>query len=225
MATFLTLQNRALADATSLLQVGTDMVSRAIVQDWINDAYEELQAIRVWPWSLKDGTDTLTANSASLSLPADAGAIVSMFNTTRNWELKFIDSRQTWTEDEDTYTGNPTHYRRVGDTWTVWPTPTEADVIKIRYVYIWTALSDDADVPVIPSVFHNLLSDYAAMRICQHLAASQDVNKETATTGYRLFRESWGTGVQQMLNSHFADETLDVVYSHSAQAQIYNYDW
>src|SRR3990167_6225905 len=157
MSTFLELQDQTIAELTSLLQVDSALLPRTLVKAWINDGYTAVQSAQIWPWSIKDGTDTLTIASTSLSPPAHFGAMLGAYNTPSGREMVFTASRQAWTENEDDISASVAHYRRVGNTWTVWPTPDAAEVIKMRYVYIWTALSADADVPVMPALYHRIL--------------------------------------------------------------------
>lgn len=225
MATFKQLQDQTIAEVVNLLHIERSVLSREMVKVWINEAYDEIASVLPWPWSLSEDTDTLTAEDAELSVPADFVTMLSVFNVTRNYEMFFIDSRQAWTEDETTHTGNPTHYRRVGDSWYVWPTPAEADVIKMRYYASWTALSSDSDVPVIPGMFHDILKYFAVARAFEWLNATSEEDLPTAQAGQALYNRRFTDALANMKASWATDETLDTVHSHVVQQDVINYQW
>ena len=85
-----------------------------------------------------------------------------------------------------TATGYITHYALLGlSEFEVYPTPQSADVITIYYVAQPTALSADADVPILPEPYASKLLEYGA------LAEAADFKGDPAEGEYRQLYQMW----------------------------------
>jgi hypothetical protein len=146
------------------------------IKDWINQRYAQV-CIEV---EVKQNLATmaLTANTSNYTLPSVVERIEAMYVTpvggTRGpalveTSLSDIIDRQRGTGSTN---GNTvTSYAVLGvDEFVVWPTPSAADTITIYYVGLPTALTADADVPVLHEpwcsklLFHGPASDAATFQ-------------------------------------------------------------
>lgn len=74
----------------------------------------------------------------------------------------------------------------------IYPTPASADVLTVYYVAQPTALSADADVPILPEPFASKLLEYGAA------AEAADFKSDPQESEYRQLYEVW----KQRLKSH-----------------------
>lgn len=113
----------------------------------------------------------LTANTNSYTLPAGIIRIKEMyvtyngvqFSPVRQTNLDEILRRRVAAGGASVTQGTITHYALLGLTeFEVYPSPASADVITIYYVALPTALSADADVPILQEPYvSSILSDGA----------------------------------------------------------------
>lgn len=133
----------------------TDDLSR--VKDWINQVYAE---VVVETESLHTvSTMTLTSGTAIYTLDSSLLRIKQMYVTpvggTRSRPLEPTSIEQiiewrTANGGSSANTGGVTHYALMGiNEIEFYPTPSAADVVTVYYVKLPTALSADADVPVL----------------------------------------------------------------------------
>lgn len=137
-------------------------------------------------------TMTLTSGTNSYTLPAGVLRIKEMFVTYGG--SQYAPVRQT-TLDEilrlrvgggTVQSGSVTHYALLGLTdLEVYPTPGSADVVTIYYVALPTALSADADVPILQEPYGSNVLIYGA------LAEAADFKKDPDVMVYRSLHEDW----------------------------------
>lgn len=136
------------------------------INDSQNDVYNEYR-LRFMEdsedYTLAVGVSDLT-NGAGL--PTNYVQALDIINTTAGKQstLIYTDIRNI---NDLTATGEPTHWYIFDDVINVYPTPTTADTLKLRYYKKPVELSADADVPEIPSEFQELLVVGAAYRCLQ----------------------------------------------------------
>jgi hypothetical protein len=139
---------------------------KGYINDAQNDVYNEYR-LRF----MEDSEDyTLTVGTADLTsgtgLPTNYVQALDIINTTSGKEatLTYTDIRNI---NDLTTTGIPTSWYIFDDTINLYPIPISADTVKLRYYKKPVELSDDSDVPEIPSEFQELLVMGAAYRCLQ----------------------------------------------------------
>ena len=149
-STFVDLQNAVIA------KIGLDSTNDlSKVKDWLNRAYYETVIETEALYNCIDMT--LVAGSAKYTLPTEILRIKGMFCTpvgnTRSRPLEPVSLEQLFewkATDPTSSTGGVTHYALLGVTQIeFFPTPQAADEVTCYYIRQPTALSADADVPVI----------------------------------------------------------------------------
>lgn len=144
--------------------------SSAEIKSYINDTqYDVYNEYRLrfmedsQAYTLAVGVADITNGSG---LPTNYVQALDIINTTSGKQstLTFIDAKSV---NNLTTTGQPTSWYIFENTINLYPIPTSADTITLRYYKKPTELSADADVPEIPSEFNELLVVGAAYRVMQ----------------------------------------------------------
>lgn len=145
------------------------------INDTLNDIYNEcyLRFMETSQnYTLVDGVSDITNGSG---LPTDFVQAINLTLTTTGLETRLIPKDYREIEllypdplDTTVYPKNiPQYWYIYGDDIFVFPTPNSAYTVKLRYLKKPTLLSDDADVPELPSEFAEILVCGAAGRILQ----------------------------------------------------------
>jgi hypothetical protein len=156
--TFLELQTEFYARGFSYLN--EDAAGRTRAKAWLNEGYlEDICADEPW-----DFLRTSTSSVAPLTI-SDLDTIISVVNTTHDYPLTAAEAGQLDDAYYDlTLTGSPLVYYFTGDTaLDVFPANT-TDTIQVRYYKVPTELSADGDTPLVPTRWHGLIVDFAAIR-------------------------------------------------------------
>lgn len=134
-----------LSDATGLERV----------KRWINLAYQELCEAEDWPFLYAD-----ISGLAPLAI-ADLRSVLSVNSESRS--LRWLDRRVLTGSGVDlAQRGSPTYWHLEDRTLLTYPASDE--VLEVRYVKVPVDLTADADVPVVPARYHDLLVDGAVVR-------------------------------------------------------------
>lgn len=202
-------------------------VSDALIGAYINEGYNKVNSMMQWPWLFKEGSDTLTVSDQTLSVPADTGQIVAAYNQTLGQRLQFMDYRQGWVDQPEATVseGRATHYYRIGDSWYVWPDPTNADVILIKYVRTISDLSGTNEPDGWPSAFHHILVDYATWKYLSRTMAVNPQYANTAAAAAERFYQDFMHGLQLMQASYLTDEIGDIVAEDELLRHVYAEEW
>lgn len=102
------------------------------------------------------GTDTY-------ALPADFVRLVSLRDASKRYVLEEVDA--TVIDTQPAATGSPTLYAVDGSSLLIWPTPSAAVTLTLRYWATPAVMDDDADIPAIPSDYVDLLVTYARSKL------------------------------------------------------------
>ena len=185
-STFVDLQNdviqRLRLDATADL---------AKVKDWINQVYA--QVCVETEANVTVATMALTAGTSSYTLSSSIERIKGMFVTPVGGQasqpllpitLDELIKRRSASNAATATSGSVTHYALLGlSEFEVWPTPASADTITVYYSALPTALSADADVPILHEPWASkLLFNGAA-------AEAADYKGDPAENDYRAIFE------------------------------------
>ncbi len=167
-ASFVSVQNVVLAK----LRLDDTTANRNLVKDWVNQAYAqvclETQALQ------EAGYATLTAGSSTYTLPSkiiELKWVICMLATDNTYgpplERVSIETMLGWRQSNNStspITGRATAYALIGlNQLEVWPTPQSADTLQFYYSYLPTALSADADVPVLQEPWASKILEYGAL--------------------------------------------------------------
>lgn len=139
-----------------------DEADRANAKNWVNLRYGWLLAME--EWSFLNATDAVTVTAGSqivTGVASDFGMAVGMWDSDgaplkayQDWR-GFLDR---YNSGLDSNTGKPEAFTVVGSQILVGPTPTTTDTgFLLAYQREAAAMSADADVPVIPALFHRSL--------------------------------------------------------------------
>jgi len=161
---------------------GFDFQTTARLGSWVNDAYLELCDMEDWPFLIA------TATGAAPLTVNDLG-VVQGVRTATHVPLMAVDYREVAQDFTDlTVTGSPRcYYLTAGQTIAVFPVNTQS--ITVRYYRVPADLSADADVPVVPARFHELIVLGALRRAALEESDGPD---------YQSFDAEWQRGVQIM---------------------------
>lgn len=126
---------------------------------WINQSYTDICESDDWPFLQSSFSGACPATIA------DLGTVETVYNSTQNRSMVFVDRRTlTETYPDLTLEGFPAYaYITNGTTVNTYPVST-TDVIKINYWEIPTDLAADSDSPVFPARYHQAIIDYACGR-------------------------------------------------------------
>ena len=122
------------------------------------------------PYTLTVSNADITAGSG---LPATFDRAISVRLTTADYEkeLRYVEYRDLLKLHPDLATadtGTPTMWYKFANTIKVFPEPDIAYTLSLDYYKTPTELSDDADVPEIPSLYEELLVIGAYLRALEH---------------------------------------------------------
>lgn len=159
--------------------VGNNVVTDASWKLYVNSAYGDvLQALPFFPWNELSTTLTYSASTRSQNLPTDAWQVLSVFNATDVWPMVELEGRENFLNlyPIQTEIGSPLHYRLFNNALQIYPLPQGSTALTVEYVAMPADLSADADLPVFPEQFHDLLVVGAVAR-----AYRDDGNNEQAS--------------------------------------------
>lgn len=129
-------------------------------EDFVNDAYVELQAARPdWPWMKTEVTISWAALDGEVAL-TDFGRIDGVFNATDHISLVPIHGNTTARETYPTWPsdpGTPVEYRLEGQALQLYPAPQTAISVIVRGWASVGELSSGTDEPAFLSEFHRIL--------------------------------------------------------------------
>ncbi len=144
---------------TELAARGFDYLSSTRLTDFLNYAYTvDVSEADAWPF-----LETSTTGTSPVTV-SDLRTIESVIDTTNQVKLRPMDRRHVTDLDVDlTRTGTPEfYYVTTGNVVATYPVGT--GTLSIRYWKTPTALSADADEPLLPTRFRALIVDAAEVR-------------------------------------------------------------
>lgn len=166
---------------------GFDYLSTARCTTLINIAVNEICSYMPWPFM-----ETSVGPSTSPLTITDLGWVLSVVDSQSDISLARSDRRSILGQDADlSETGTPVVYWLENNTITVWP-GSSVDTVTVRYVKVPTDLSADADVPLIPTGFHDLIV---------HGTVLQAQLDNDMIQSYQITRQVWQTRIDQMVQA------------------------
>lgn len=135
---------------------------------YLNHSYMMFCTREPWPFLEKLVTTTFTTSSAQqFTATTDVKQVLSIINTTQGYALDPERASTIYKNNASTLTitGSPAWYYSpisntaapMGKQVHVYPQPSAADAVQMRYIYIPALLTAGGDIPVVPERFHRIL--------------------------------------------------------------------
>lgn len=195
----------------------------------LNIAYHKIEREALWKFSEAEVTLTIAKGSqVPTSPPTDIAVPLMARNVKTRRDLEFHDSRQRFHHSDDPKgtEGRVNSYGIWAGTLRFFPAASQEETISLRYYKQWADLSADADEPIIPPTWHDLLSEYASARIALRLPPV--AGKYLPESAARPFQESWENGLAAMVASDLVLPSWDAVHNHAlmeSMAEGEGVDW
>lgn len=191
---------------------GTDRFTTAQANSaarWVQFSYGQ-----VWTsenWSFRQGVVTnctTTPNTVTLGgTPADIGAVSGIWTDEGNRLIYLVSDDFFNLYTDGTVTGTPYHYTVINGVVYLGPTPNaSSSAYRLTYEKAPTQLTDDTDIPSLPSEYHYLLVPGA---LAIGLALFNDFT-------FQFMRETYLTGLASMRADYLTD-----IYGEIQQAGAY----
>lgn len=166
----------------------TDMLTDATqlprLKRYVNQAYREITDVAHWPF-LEAGKE----GPAPLAI-TDLGHTLSVTNKTAEEVMQYMDRRQVVERDPaltDTGVG-VIWFRASESSIAVYPLDTASTFI-VRYLKVPADLVADADVPILPPAYHDVIVDGTVIRLLK--------NRDSYEAA-QFVRQEWERGIQNM---------------------------
>ena len=145
---------------------GFDDLSRSTLARLIDDAHKELCLREAWPFLEREETITQAAGDNTVSTTLTLNKVLALVNATNKHVLLPLrtDGQLKDFVGDLSLTGDPTHYYFIGDSLYLWPTPSAATSLRIRFLTEPTTLVETSqDSAVLWPARHDSVVLYAAL--------------------------------------------------------------
>lgn len=161
--------------------VGSTRINR-----WINQSYRGLCEREYWPFLEKS-----VSGNPPLEI-SDLRQILSVVDDDNDFVLPGVDRREVIRTDPNLdSTGDPEAWYLEDNELNVWP-PNTGTNLSIRYIFVPAQMTSDADEPVVPERWQDLIVDAVVLR------AYKDSDEWEA---YINLKQIYEQGVEEMANS------------------------
>lgn len=151
---------------------GFSHVPPALIDRWINDAYQDVNDRFPWPFlfASASGTSPLTI--------ADLAHVLMVTDTTNSAPLKYADIRDLLEGDPKLISTGASEvwYLVGGATVQIATYPTSTATYTVRYIKVPTDLTADADIPLAPVRFHDIYIEMACARCYRRANETEGAN-------------------------------------------------
>lgn len=214
--------NSVMIDTDRYDNLTTDTTYRALVLDWANRVQKDISGKQDsfhWRWLEKTSTFNTVANQLSYDLPSDIDGykILSLKQTTNDLKLYFIPQEEfdRLYPDPTEHTGNPVCYTLFANAIRLYPTPSSAIQITIRYVKTITALTDAAVSGDIPAKWDDVVLEGILAK-----AYKFDKRLQESIDSFNKYIE----GVERMkVDNEMIIDNIDVANSHRVKRSVLNF--
>jgi len=145
---------------------GFDDLDRTTLARLIDDAHKELCLREAWPFLEREETITQAAGDNTVSTTLTLNKVLALVNATNKHVLLPLrtDGQLKDFVGDLSLTGDPTHYYFIGDSLYLWPTPSAATSLRIRFLTEPTTLVETSqDSAVLWPARHDSVVLYAAL--------------------------------------------------------------
>lgn len=198
-----------ITDPEQAANVNTPFVLAAV-----NEAYHTVERAMLWKYSEAEVDLTSVVGQQAYT---EAGLDPSMLTIQHIWdpssreELMFLDERQRY-HDFGESTGVPCSWSRWNGSILLFPTPSVVRTYKVRYYAQWNDLTL-ATEPVFPSMYHDMLTDWAAATLALRMPPTGD--RFLPNSRAQPYRETFSAKLDQMIRDPRTFVTQDEVVSHA----------
>lgn len=148
----------------------TDILSNADLNQFINEAYNEILREADWTFLRAITTLNLSNGTATYALPANVyeGQIASVSVLSNDTNRRQLRPRNQYTTDDSPgplIIGKPMEYSIYNGNIQFFPTPDTNEVITIRYFNVISPMTADGNTPIFDSGYHNIIAYGAAIKV------------------------------------------------------------
>ena len=211
--------NSIMIDTDRYDNLVTDTTYRAIALDWLNRIVKDISAMQEsyhWRWLEKTSTFNTVASQLSYDLPSDIDGykVLSLKQTTTDVKLYYIPQEEfnRLYPDPTQHTGNTICYTLYANAIRLYPTPSGAIEMTMRFVKTITALADGSGVTDIPAKYDEIVLHGAMSK-----AYKFDKRLNESVDSYNKYL----TGVERMKTDNgMIIDNLDVARGHSTRRYV-----
>lgn len=153
--------------ASEVLRFGfndSPQINEARIISWINEAQRQIARHVGAPEFQEKAEQVLTVGTFEYAEPSECLHILDIAYPAGERRIKPVDLQTFDTYSVSELQGSPLIYTAFkGKIW-LWPTPSAADTLKIRYIKNPPVLSAAGDIPVLDKDYLHLLVEYALFR-------------------------------------------------------------
>lgn len=202
-----------IVDASIAQVVGVTQTDRLVnaspefVKVMVNKGYHIIERTALWKFSEAEADITALAGiRACADVPADMGVPLGVYSPRLHAPLEFHDERQRFGSNGS---GHVTSYGLWGGELRFYPMPKENETLLLKYYKTWPDLILDADEPLIPATFHDLLVDYGSYHLALRLPPTGD--RFLPNSAAQPYLDGFNANLLQMLSSDLVLPTFDEV--------------
>lgn len=203
-----------ITDAAIAQVIGMTQTERLVnaspefVKAMVNKGYHIIERSALWKFSEGESVINATAGDRTAAdLPSDLGVPLMVYSNRLRNELPYHDDRQRFVNPSTT--GPVSHYSLWGGELKFYPLPSANESFVLRYYKTWDDLSADADVPVIPATFHDLLIDYGSYHLALRIPPTGD--RFLPNSAAQPYLDAFEANLSRMLASDLVVKTFDEV--------------
>lgn len=191
--------------------------NEAFVKAMVNAGYHRIERAAMWKFSEAEEEITSVAGQReAIGVPTNLSVPLMVHDIEWDRTLDYHDERQKILPLSDT--GHPQYYSVWSGGIRFYPLPTTARGYTLRYYRSWTDLVDDSDEPLIPETYHDLLINYGAGKLAQHLPPTGD--RFLPHSQAEPYLVQFENDLQRMLDSPHVMKTWDAVPNYGFEDEV-----
>lgn len=193
--------------ASRFRDVGLVVVADADWKNYVNSVYGNvLMTLPYAPWNEQSTTLTFAPSTRSMALPTDAWRVTAVWDQTNQFPLVPLEGRmQVFNEyPQQTEIGMAMHYRVFDNLLEVYPLPQSSTIYVVEYFKMPADMAADADLPVFPEQYHDMLVAGAVAM------AYRDDGNAQAASGYEAEYQSMLKALQLEMGQPRQDRFYEI---------------
>ena len=202
----------------------TQDVADSVLDQYMQEGYNELMANRLWPWAfaLTPETVQLVVDQNEYTLDPKVKKVLAVIETEQRYPLTSV-SQSDWARTQESIdsTSRPVWYTFARKTLFLWPVPATTDTLDVYYYehpdFGTPGSPDDADEPEFDEAYHTILVDWSLSRLWEQ---EEDLEK---ADDYRGRFELKMNRMWQFYNTEMRDRPR--VYGEAVYARPTSMPW
>lgn len=215
---FKELVETSIAQVVSLTQ--TELIvnlNDEFVKRMVNKGYHLIERSALWKFSEAEAEiRAVKGQRTAEDVPDNLAVPIMLYSTDRHELIRYHDERQKFLHLGDK--GIIHAYSLWEDEVRFYPLPSKDESFVLRYYMSWPDLVEDEDEPIIPVVWHSLLTDYASGQLALRLPPTGD--RFLPFSKAQPYLESFSTGLQEMQNSDLTMKAWDSVPNYGFEDEV-----